>query len=603
MAPTILTWPSAGDFGRGGDCGWPTPPSGFLSPSPLGFAGKDPNLYRYVGNDPTNHTDPSGLSWLPGDPPEIGTPPAPLKVPQGLSEAQFNDAAALIESKAGKLGGKVVVHGSRAAGTAKATSDIDFAIRVSSEDFDALINARFGSPNPGTAKFRTMQHAMETGKIQAGEAGLRGLRKALETRLDMEVDISVIREGGAFDKPPFIPLPKVAEASKAAEAAVDASKAAEALQAAEARIVAAEAAVALEDGAAAGRLSTLLRGARPILARVGGILGIVGKVALPVGLALEAVAQFMTEMDQQEALKKINEIFDELDDHTRRVERRIQQGGFKKGDVESLDGELRNMATVRLLCKDKLATMDRFAPSTGYDITVTSDKGFIIGRKMNAVIHLLHPENSEQLSRVLGRRKAGGDPTPGDVKKVEEELSRYRKRLQDETEEYSASIQVGADALLRGWRYSDRVQRESELLSNKRNLEADIRSMEDWINIYGSLPFDVRLQRMGHPEQSEQLKRVLGEGAAPANPTATDVKTVEDALASYNKRLRDEEALGELLAGPVYVYSHNLVEAPFDWWAANSQRARSVEENKSTRVNLTRDIGTMEDWLTIYGDE
>lgn len=102
----------------------------------------------------------------------------------------------------------MVVQGSRAAGTAKPTSDIDFAVRVSPEKFDELIKSRFGTPNPGTAKERTMQHAIETGKIQAGEAGLRPLRKELEQLLGMEVDISIIRRGGPFDNPPTIPLPK-----------------------------------------------------------------------------------------------------------------------------------------------------------------------------------------------------------------------------------------------------------------------------------------------------------------------------------------------------------------------------------------------------------
>jgi hypothetical protein len=51
-----------------------------------------------------------------------------------------------------------------------------------------------------------MQHAIETGKIQSGEAGLRGVRKELEDQLNMPVDISVIREGGPFDQGPFVPL-------------------------------------------------------------------------------------------------------------------------------------------------------------------------------------------------------------------------------------------------------------------------------------------------------------------------------------------------------------------------------------------------------------
>ena len=35
----------------------------WISQDPIGFAGGDANLYRYVGNSPTNYTDPSGLHW------------------------------------------------------------------------------------------------------------------------------------------------------------------------------------------------------------------------------------------------------------------------------------------------------------------------------------------------------------------------------------------------------------------------------------------------------------------------------------------------------------------------------------------------------------
>jgi len=37
----------------------------FISEDPLGFAGGDTNLSRYVGNSPINYTDPSGLAALP----------------------------------------------------------------------------------------------------------------------------------------------------------------------------------------------------------------------------------------------------------------------------------------------------------------------------------------------------------------------------------------------------------------------------------------------------------------------------------------------------------------------------------------------------------
>ena len=36
----------------------------FLEEDPIDFDAGDPNLYRYVGNSPTNGTDPSGLDRL-----------------------------------------------------------------------------------------------------------------------------------------------------------------------------------------------------------------------------------------------------------------------------------------------------------------------------------------------------------------------------------------------------------------------------------------------------------------------------------------------------------------------------------------------------------
>jgi hypothetical protein len=127
--------------------------------------------------------------------------------PQGLTPEQFADVGRTVRAGAGHLGDDIVVQGSRAAGTAGPDSDIDLAIRVSPERFDELIKERFGTPNPGSAKERTMEWAMETGKIQAGEAGVSGVRRSLEAQLGMDVDLSVIRTGGPFDNPPFIEVP------------------------------------------------------------------------------------------------------------------------------------------------------------------------------------------------------------------------------------------------------------------------------------------------------------------------------------------------------------------------------------------------------------
>ncbi|MEU6523939.1 putative T7SS-secreted protein [Streptomyces sp. NPDC046924] len=166
----------------------------YVTPDPLGLA-PAPNPATYVRN-PHKTSDPLGLS-----------PYKPREVPQGLTLEQFEELGRIVREGAGHLGDDIAVQGSRAAGTARPDSDIDLAIRVTPERFDELIRERFGTPNPDSAKERTMQWAIETGKIQAGEAGLRGVRKQLEASLGMEVDVSIIRHGGPFDNPPFIEVP------------------------------------------------------------------------------------------------------------------------------------------------------------------------------------------------------------------------------------------------------------------------------------------------------------------------------------------------------------------------------------------------------------
>jgi uncharacterized protein RhaS with RHS repeats len=56
----------------------------FISEDPIAFDGGDANLYRYVGNGPTDGTDPTGLADKPlypvGCPPKIG--PLEMGVPR-----------------------------------------------------------------------------------------------------------------------------------------------------------------------------------------------------------------------------------------------------------------------------------------------------------------------------------------------------------------------------------------------------------------------------------------------------------------------------------------------------------------------------------------
>ncbi|WP_345683373.1 LamG-like jellyroll fold domain-containing protein [Novipirellula caenicola] len=135
-----------------------------------------------------------------------------LRIPQGLSPRQFDRISAQIRSKADDLGlgSDVFVQGSRASGTARATSDIDIAIRVSPERFDSFINnpqlSRLSNPRAGSKLADTRSHALQTGKIQSGEARLSRLRTALENGLGIDVDLSVIRRGGQFDNGVQSPL-------------------------------------------------------------------------------------------------------------------------------------------------------------------------------------------------------------------------------------------------------------------------------------------------------------------------------------------------------------------------------------------------------------
>ncbi len=54
--------------------------STWISRDPIGYAARCANLYEYVGDSPTNRTDPSGLQYFPYIPPP---PPAPKPGPSG----------------------------------------------------------------------------------------------------------------------------------------------------------------------------------------------------------------------------------------------------------------------------------------------------------------------------------------------------------------------------------------------------------------------------------------------------------------------------------------------------------------------------------------
>ena len=131
-----------------------------------------------------------------------------LKVPQGMTESEFTEFSQTIKnSKAAEYGTDIRVHGSRAAGTATINSDIDIAIRVSEEKFNQILKEMFVKAKPGNAIERTMKHAIKTGKIRRSDLELSNLGKQLADKFGIsKVDISLIKQGGAFDQGPWIPL-------------------------------------------------------------------------------------------------------------------------------------------------------------------------------------------------------------------------------------------------------------------------------------------------------------------------------------------------------------------------------------------------------------
>ncbi|MBU0597140.1 nucleotidyltransferase domain-containing protein [Patescibacteria group bacterium] len=128
----------------------------------------------------------------------------PSAIPQGLSSRQFKEASQMIRKEVGHISNDIFVHGSRANGTARAGSDIDFGIRVSPEKFEQLVRQRQSTLTVGSRSYNDLEVALERGRIFSSDIRLSGLKSQLKNILSMDVDISIIKAGGLFDQGPFI---------------------------------------------------------------------------------------------------------------------------------------------------------------------------------------------------------------------------------------------------------------------------------------------------------------------------------------------------------------------------------------------------------------
>ncbi|WP_254711985.1 RHS repeat-associated core domain-containing protein [Streptomyces sp. TRM64462] len=132
-------------------------------------------------------------------------------IPEGFTAAQMEKIRQVFKGRLA-IESNIVVQGSRVTGNIHSKSDVDIAVRVTPETFDALIAKRWPNPpNPGSSNASTRAHAIEVGKLTAGDvrprlSPFRGeVEKILGDTVD-HVDVSVIRMGGPFDRGPFIDI-------------------------------------------------------------------------------------------------------------------------------------------------------------------------------------------------------------------------------------------------------------------------------------------------------------------------------------------------------------------------------------------------------------
>jgi uncharacterized protein RhaS with RHS repeats len=128
----------------------------WLSEDPIGFEGEDPNLYRYVGNSPTNFTDPSGLQAAPRKPPSSKPPGTPAVNPPRPTIGTIDPAAPLSPALQGQpvdgCKAKIVIKG---AVNQRRAKELRAAIRRATRDMkDALYALENWDKVPDSAQKR-----------------------------------------------------------------------------------------------------------------------------------------------------------------------------------------------------------------------------------------------------------------------------------------------------------------------------------------------------------------------------------------------------------------------------------------------------------------
>ncbi len=141
-----------------------------------------------------------------------------LKVPRGVTPDDFVTMSRMLraEAKALGLGDDLIIQGSRIDRGKSVRefpdldgkpSDLDFAVRVDRATFNRIAEDLLARRNPGSSAERTILYSLESGKINAKQAGLRQVRNEVRDLYGFEIDFSIVLEGGPFDHGVRLQLP------------------------------------------------------------------------------------------------------------------------------------------------------------------------------------------------------------------------------------------------------------------------------------------------------------------------------------------------------------------------------------------------------------